>query len=45
MQWEMDVRYGTWKIRRLYTEGSMKTVASELAKYNLDLVRVQEVRL
>jgi hypothetical protein len=27
-----------------YRAGSLKTVASELAKYNLDLVAAQEVR-
>jgi hypothetical protein len=32
-----DVRLGMWNVR------SMKTEASELAKYNLDLVAVQEV--
>jgi hypothetical protein len=31
----MDMRFGA---------GSLTTVASELAKYNLDLVEVQEVR-
>jgi len=30
--------------RSLYRTGSLKTVASELAVYNLDLVAVQEVR-
>jgi exonuclease III len=40
----MDMRFGTWTVRSLYRAGSLKTVASELAKYNLDLVAVQEVR-
>jgi len=31
-------------VRSLYRAGSLKTVASELAKYNLDSVAVQEVR-
>jgi hypothetical protein len=30
----MDMRFGTWK----------ETVASELAKYNLDILAVKEVR-
>jgi len=40
----MDMRFGTWNVRSLYRAGSMKTVASKLAKYNLDLAAVQEVR-
>jgi exonuclease III len=39
----MDMRFGTWNVRSLYRAGSLKTIASELAKYNLDLVAVQEV--
>jgi hypothetical protein len=31
-------------VRSLYRTGSLKTVASEFAKYILDLVAVQEVR-
>jgi exonuclease III len=40
----MDMKFGTWNVRSLYRAGSRKTVTSELAKYNLDLVAVQEVR-
>jgi exonuclease III len=40
----MDMRFGTWNVRSLYRIGSLKTVASELVKYKLDLVGVQEVR-
>jgi exonuclease III len=40
----MDVRFGTWNVRSLYRAGSLKTVANEMVKYNLDLVAVQEVR-
>jgi hypothetical protein len=36
----MDMRFGTWNVRSLYRAGSVKTLASELAKYNLDLVAV-----
>jgi len=39
------MRLGTWNVRCLYAAGSLKTVASELAVYNLDLVSVQEVGL
>jgi hypothetical protein len=37
----MDMRFGTWNIRRLCRSGSVKTVARELGKYKLDLVGVQ----
>jgi hypothetical protein len=40
----MDVRFGTWNVRSLYRAASLRTVASELATYNLDLVAVEEVR-
>jgi exonuclease III len=40
----MDMRFGTWNVRRVYTSGSLKTVARQLGKYKLDLVCVQEVR-
>jgi len=38
------MRYGTRNVWSRFRAGSLKTVASELAKYNLDLVAVQEVR-
>jgi hypothetical protein len=34
-----------WNIRSLYRAGSLKTVSRELARYTLDLVGLQEVRL
>jgi hypothetical protein len=40
----MDMRFGTWNVRSLYRAGSLITVLKELARYNLYLVRVQEVR-
>jgi hypothetical protein len=40
----MDMRFGTWNVRRLYRAGSLLTVSRELARYKLDLVGVQEVR-
>jgi hypothetical protein len=41
---KMDMRFGTWNVRSLWRVGSLKTLASELAKYHLDLVVVQDVR-
>jgi hypothetical protein len=38
------LRFGTCKVKSLYRADSLKTISSELAKYNLDLVAVQEVR-
>jgi exonuclease III len=40
----MDMRFGTWNVRSLYRAGSLMTVSRELARYELDLVGVQEVR-
>jgi hypothetical protein len=40
----MDTTFGTWNVRSLYKIGSFKTVSSELGKYKLDSVGVQEVR-
>jgi exonuclease III len=40
----MDMRFGTWNVRSLCWSGTLKTVSGELAKYELDLVGVQEVR-
>jgi hypothetical protein len=40
----MDLRFGRWNVRRVYGASSLKTVASEFAKYNLDLLAVQQVR-
>jgi exonuclease III len=36
----MHMRFGTWNVRSPYRTGSLKAVA----KFNLDLVAVQEVR-
>ena len=38
------MKIGTWNVRILYRAGSLKAAASELARYKLDLVGVQEVR-
>jgi hypothetical protein len=40
----MDMRFGTWNIRSFYRASSLKTVARELIKYNLDPVAEQEDR-
>jgi hypothetical protein len=43
-QWKMDMRFGMCNVRSLYRAGSLKTVESNLAKYNLDLMAVEEFR-
>ena len=35
---------GTWNVRSLYSTGSFTAAARELARYELDLVGMQEVR-
>jgi exonuclease III len=40
----MGMRFGTWNVRSMYGAGSLRAVAEEISKYNLDLVGVQEVR-
>jgi len=40
----MGMRFGAQNIRSLCRVGSLKTVASEVAKFTLDLVTVQEIR-
>ncbi len=44
-QQKRDMRFGTWNGRSLYRVGSLTAAARELARYKLDLVGVQEVRL
>jgi hypothetical protein len=43
-QGEMDPTFGTWNIKILFRAGSLKTVASEMAKNNLDIAALQKVR-
>jgi hypothetical protein len=43
-RWNMDMRFGTWKVRRLYRADSLVSVLKELSNRKLDLVGVQEVR-
>jgi hypothetical protein len=42
----MDMRFGTWNVRNLYSyrSSSLEMEARELGKYKLDLVGVREVR-
>jgi hypothetical protein len=35
------MRFGTWNVMNLYRVGSLKTVPSELAKYNSDLMAIK----
>ena len=43
-QRKRDMRFGIWNVKSLYRAGSFRAAASELARYKLDLVGVQEVR-
>jgi exonuclease III len=38
------MRFDTWNVRSLYRAGSLTAAARKLARYQLDLVGVQEVR-
>jgi exonuclease III len=38
------MKTGAWNVRSLYTAGSLKVAARELARYKLDVVVVQKVR-
>ena len=42
-QRKMDMRFGTWNVRNLYRAGALGLVTSEIEKYRMDLVGVQEV--
>jgi len=39
-----EMKMAKWKFRSFYREGSLKAAASELARYKLDVVGVQEVK-
>jgi hypothetical protein len=41
--WNMDKIFGIQNLKSLYRAGSLVTVSTELSKYKLDLVWVQEV--
>jgi hypothetical protein len=36
---KIGMRFRIWKVRSLYRAGTLKTVASEMARYNVDLVK------
>jgi hypothetical protein len=36
------MRFGTWNIRRVHRTDSLKTVASELAKYKINLMAIKK---
>jgi len=38
----MNTIFGKWNVRILYTVGLLKIVATELAKFNLDVMAVQD---
>jgi hypothetical protein len=40
----MDKTLGTWSVRSVYSADSLRTLASELAKHNLDPLAVKQVR-
>ena len=41
---QREMKIGTWNVMSLYTAGPLKAAARELARYQLDVVGVQEVR-
>ena len=43
-QRKMDMRFGTRNVRSLYRAGALGLVTSEIDKYGMDQVVVQEVR-
>jgi hypothetical protein len=40
---KMDMKFGTWNVRSMYRAGSLRAVAEEISKYELDLVGVEDV--
>jgi hypothetical protein len=44
---EIEIRHEIeiWNVRNIFRSASLKRVANELARYNFDLVAVQEVKL
>jgi hypothetical protein len=39
---KMDIIFGTWNVRRLYTAGSLTAVAEEISKYKFGFVGVRK---
>ena len=42
---QREMKIGTWNVRSFYRGGSLRTAARELARYKLDVMGVQGVRL
>jgi hypothetical protein len=40
----MNMRFGTWNVRSLYSAGSLRAVTEEISNYKLDVVGEEEVR-
>jgi hypothetical protein len=40
VHWKMDMSFGMWNVRSLWSTGSLKIVERELGKFELDLVGV-----
>jgi hypothetical protein len=40
----MDMRFGIWNVRSMYSAGSLRAVGEDISKYKLDLVGVQDVK-
>ena len=43
-KWKTPLRIGTWNVRSLYGTGNAMTVDTQIHKYNMDIVAVQETR-
>jgi hypothetical protein len=41
---KMDMRFGTWNVRRMYRASSLMAVAEEISKYKFGLLGAHEVR-
>jgi len=39
-----EIKIGTWNIRTLYKPGALRNINSEIAKYKLHIVALQEIR-
>jgi exonuclease III len=41
---KINMRFGTWNVRSLYSSDSLMAVVKEVSEWKLDVVGVQEVR-
>jgi exonuclease III len=41
---KMDMIFGTWNVRSMYSAGSLRAVVEEISRCKVDLVGIQEVR-